>query len=255
MAGEIVSVGDAVEEWTVGDRVSANFVLDHLEGYLKPEMLESSPGASLNGILTEYGIFIYAALAAFNALRGLEPVKSGNTDSRDRFAPQLAVVVGVETSSSDETLLQAEVLGAMHTLNYKMIPEWDAETRKLTNGVGVDLILQLRGCESVSRSMNAARMSATIAIIVNGIGDETHIERLNIEPRASRPPDLRADVSVDVHISERGSDSGSGSGGGRVSGDMGFVYGMRRLVAGGLDGHLTSGSYRGFPPLSARVLL
>ncbi|KAJ6556820.1 NAD-P-binding protein [Mycena vulgaris] len=209
MAGEIISVGDAVKRWTAGDRVSANFILDHLEGYLKSEMLESSPGASMHGLLTEYGIFPVhslvripphlsyteastlpcAAVTAFNALRGLEPVKRGDTvliqgtGGVATFALQFAVAMGAETivtSSSDEKLMQAKGLGATHVLNYKTTPAWDAEARRLTNGVGVDLILQLGAYESLSRSMNAARMSATIAIISNGIGDESNVPDIMI---------------------------------------------------------------------------
>lgn len=32
MAGEVVAVGDGVEEWKVGDRVTANFDQGHLYG-------------------------------------------------------------------------------------------------------------------------------------------------------------------------------------------------------------------------------
>lgn len=32
MAGEILAVGDAVSDWKVGDRVCANFSIDHVYG-------------------------------------------------------------------------------------------------------------------------------------------------------------------------------------------------------------------------------
>lgn len=36
MAGEIVAAGDDVKGWKVGDRVCANFALDHIHGDVTP---------------------------------------------------------------------------------------------------------------------------------------------------------------------------------------------------------------------------
>ncbi|KAJ6546679.1 NAD-P-binding protein [Mycena vulgaris] len=184
MAGEIVVVGDAVEDWKTGDRVCASIFLDFLDGDLKAEMLEKNLGVSVPGVLTNYRIFPThslvripahlsydeastlpcAALTAYSALRGLEPIKGGDTvliAGTGGVAMQATIV----TSSSDEKLLQAKALGATHVLNYNIFPAWDVEAQKLTSGVGADLVLQIRGPESLFRSMNAVRMSGNIAII------------------------------------------------------------------------------------------
>ncbi|KAJ6575860.1 NAD-P-binding protein [Mycena sp. CBHHK59/15] len=193
MAGEIVSVGDTVSEWKAGDRVCANFFLDYIDGYLRPELL-GTLGASVQGVLAQYRVFPVhalvripphlsyveastlpcAALTAYSALRGLEPVKAGDTvlipgtGGVATFALQFAVAMGaraIVTSSSDAKLLQAAARGAMHVVNYRTMPAWDAEVLRLTNGVGVDHVLEIGGPESLARSMNSVRMCGNIAII------------------------------------------------------------------------------------------
>ena len=56
-AGEIVAVGEDVNKWAVGDRVCANFTLAHLHGDLTPDMMATSLGGSIDGVLTEYRTF------------------------------------------------------------------------------------------------------------------------------------------------------------------------------------------------------
>jgi hypothetical protein len=38
LAGEIVTLGDAVKDWKEGDRVCADFSLDHIDGDITPEI-------------------------------------------------------------------------------------------------------------------------------------------------------------------------------------------------------------------------
>lgn len=64
-----------------------------------------------------------------------------------RFALQFAVASGatvIATSSSDEKLRIATKLGARHVINYRTTPDWAAEVLKLTNGVGVDRVIEVR---------------------------------------------------------------------------------------------------------------
>lgn len=62
------------------------------------------------------------------------------------FALQFAVVAGatvIATSSSDEKLKVATRLGAKHVINYKTTPAWDKEVLRLTNGRGVDRVIEV----------------------------------------------------------------------------------------------------------------
>lgn len=54
MAGTIVAVGENVRVWKEGDRVCANFALDHIDGDPTPEIMKSAQGSDINGVLSEY---------------------------------------------------------------------------------------------------------------------------------------------------------------------------------------------------------
>ncbi|KAJ7431055.1 NAD-P-binding protein [Mycena galericulata] len=193
MAGEILAIGDAVVEWAPGDRVCANFFPDYVDGQLTPQR-EATLGAAVPGVLTQFRAFPAhslvripahlsydeastlpcAALTAYNALRGPEPVKAGDTvliegtGGVSIFALQFAAALGahpIVTSSSDEKLTKARTLGAKDVVNYTVTPEWDEEVLKLTNGVGVDYVLEIGGPASLTRAMNAVRMYGNIEII------------------------------------------------------------------------------------------
>lgn len=78
------------------------------------------------------------------------------------------------TSSSDEKLQRARSLGANATVNYKHTPEWQDEVLRLTEGRGVELVLEVGGQGTLTRSVASARMGGTVAIIggVSGFGGE-----------------------------------------------------------------------------------
>jgi NADPH:quinone reductase-like Zn-dependent oxidoreductase len=56
MAGTIVAIGEEVKKWKVGQRVSPNFALDHLNGDSTPEVQMSHLGAQAPGVLAEYKV-------------------------------------------------------------------------------------------------------------------------------------------------------------------------------------------------------
>ena len=53
MAGEVIAVGEDVKQWKKGDRVCANFTLDHLHGDLTPAAMPTALGGKYDGVLTE----------------------------------------------------------------------------------------------------------------------------------------------------------------------------------------------------------
>ncbi|KAH9852962.1 NAD-P-binding protein [Lenzites betulinus] len=197
-AGEIVALGEDVRaagHWRVGDRVSSNFAVDHIFGEATEEIKATGLGAPIDGVLTEYKVLPVhalvripehlsyeeastlpcAAITAYNALLGgPNPLKGGDivlvqgTGGVSIFGLQLAVASGatvIATSSSDEKLHIAKKLGATHTINYKTNPNWDEDILKITNGRGVDHILEVGGPGTLIRSANAIRYGGTISII------------------------------------------------------------------------------------------
>ena len=84
------------------------------------------------------------------------------------FGLQLAKAMGatvIVTSSSDAKLDRARSLGADHGINYRSVPEWGEAVRKITDGQGVDHVLELGGPGTLAQSIVAARTGAHISLI------------------------------------------------------------------------------------------
>lgn len=84
------------------------------------------------------------------------------------FALQFARWAGahvIVTSSSDEKLRRARELGAVHGINYRESPDWDARVLDSTANRGVDHIVEVVGGENLTRSLNALRLSGSISVV------------------------------------------------------------------------------------------
>lgn len=68
MAGEIIAIGEDVQDWKVGDRVCANFATDHLHGDTTAAIIKTSMGGQSHGVLTQYRVFPEHVRAGFRAL-------------------------------------------------------------------------------------------------------------------------------------------------------------------------------------------
>ena len=71
-AGQVVAVGSSVENFKPGDRVSANFSLDHVYGDIESlEQRSYGLGGLVDGVLTEYRAFpvhVRTFLIGFNLI-------------------------------------------------------------------------------------------------------------------------------------------------------------------------------------------
>ena len=84
------------------------------------------------------------------------------------FALQFARMAGarvIATSSSDAKLARARELGASDGINYKTTPDWDVAARNLTEGLGVDHVVEVGGAGTLPRSIKAVRLGGHIALI------------------------------------------------------------------------------------------
>jgi NADPH:quinone reductase-like Zn-dependent oxidoreductase len=79
------------------------------------------------------------------------------------------------TSSSDEKLERTKTLGADYTINYRTNPEWQDEVLELTNGRGVDIILENGGAQTLRRSLECVAIGGLINCIgyLSGKIDDT----------------------------------------------------------------------------------
>jgi NADPH:quinone reductase-like Zn-dependent oxidoreductase len=93
------------------------------------------------------------------------------------FALQIAKAMGaavIATSSSDEKLDRVRALGADHTINYKAEPNWGEVVRQLTDGRGVDHVVEVGGPGTLPQSITAVRNGGHISLIgvLTGRGGE-----------------------------------------------------------------------------------
>jgi NADPH:quinone reductase-like Zn-dependent oxidoreductase len=193
--GEVVAVGENVSRVKPGDRVAGIFLPRWLDGDLTPEKFVLPLGGSAaDGVLAEFVVFDEqsvvkipphltdeeaatlpcAAVTAWHAVRRRSQVKSGETvliqgtGGVSLFALQFVRALDgrpVVISSSDEKLDKAQALGAASTVNYKNFPHWDEKILELTNGKGVDHVVEVVGGENLNLSLNAVALSGTISFI------------------------------------------------------------------------------------------
>ena len=81
---------------------------------------------------------------------------------------QLAAAVGatvIATSSSDAKLEVARELGAKHLINYSKTSDWATEALKLTEGRGVDLVVDVVGAQSIEQTIKATRFGGAIILV------------------------------------------------------------------------------------------
>jgi NADPH:quinone reductase-like Zn-dependent oxidoreductase len=71
----------------------------------------------------------------------------------------------IVTSSSDAKLDRAKALGADEVINYSRIRDWDVRARELTDGRGVDHILEVGGAETLPTSIRAVRQGGHISLV------------------------------------------------------------------------------------------
>jgi NADPH:quinone reductase-like Zn-dependent oxidoreductase len=193
-AGMVEEVGPAVTQFKTGDRVATCFFDKWVDGGISREKLATARGGAIDGILREYSVcsedglvktsaglsdeeaaaLPCAAVTAWHALFENEPRFPGEsvllqgTGGVSIFALQFAKAAGLRaiiTSSRDEKLDRARNLGAAETINYKTNPKWEEQARTLTNGVGVDHVVEVGGSDTLPKSLRAVRMGGTISVI------------------------------------------------------------------------------------------
>ena len=202
-AGKVIAVGAQVTRFRVGDRVTTSFFPDWVHGAPTPKNTANPLGALVDGVLAEElvlheealvaipphlsyaeaatlpcaGVTAWNALFVEGGLRAGDSVLLLGTGGVSVWALQLAKAAGLRTiitSSSDEKLERARTLGASATINYKTTPEWQDEVLRLTDGRGVELVLEVGGQGTLTRSIASVRMGGTVAIIgaVSGFGGD-----------------------------------------------------------------------------------
>ncbi len=199
-AGEVVAVGDAVDEWQVGDRVCPTFFPRWLHGEALADERAVSLGLEVPGVLRELGLyrpeqlvriapqldfdaaacFPCAGLTAWTCVHTLagigreEPpggeawVLVEGTGGVALFGLQFAKALGAKVivvSGSDEKLAMARELGADHGINYREQPAWGPVARELSGGRGVDCVVEIGGEGTLPQAVRALRRGGHIGVV------------------------------------------------------------------------------------------
>jgi NADPH:quinone reductase-like Zn-dependent oxidoreductase len=193
-AGQVVAVGEDVSRVAVGDLVCPIFSQTWISGPFREEHWSGLLGGPLDGVmqelmvLTEGGVvkaprgwspvqaatLPCAGVVAWNAVVHQGHAKAGDvvlvqgTGGVSLFALLFVKMHGAEviaTSSSDDKLDRVKALGADHVVNYKDTPDWHKTARKITNGMGVDLVVEVGGAGTLEKSIQTVRPAGMVALI------------------------------------------------------------------------------------------
>jgi len=193
-AGVVTAVGEGVSEFAVGDNVTSLFFPNWQLDVATPEAVREIPGDTVDGYGREFvtapttsftktppgyshaeaATLTCAGLTAWRGLVVAGGVKPGDivlvqgSGGVSVFALQFAKAAGatvVATSSSDEKLERLKALGADLLINYKQDPKWGKKAKQLTDGRGVDHVIEVGGAGTMAQSIQACRMGGHIALI------------------------------------------------------------------------------------------
>ena len=193
-AGRVEAVGAGVTEFAIGDLVVSCFFPDWQDGAPTIADFSRTPGDGIDGyaretVVAPAGWFTRApagysaeeaatlptaALTAWRALVANGGLKAGDTvlllgtGGVSIFALQFAKAMGARviiTSSSDEKLERARALGADHGINYRREERWAQAALALTDGHGVDHVVEVGGPGTLPQSIEAGRIGGHIALI------------------------------------------------------------------------------------------
>jgi NADPH:quinone reductase-like Zn-dependent oxidoreductase len=193
-AGEVEAVGDRVTRVRVGDRIAACFHPRWFGGPIRPEYLTDRLGANLDGMLAEYAVVSEealvqltshlsfeegatlpcAAVTAWVALTGHRRFAAGDTilmlgsGGVSVFALQFARILGARVIATTSTADKAErltALGASEVINYTETPNWHEKARELTDGRGVDCVVEVGGPGTIAMSLKALAVGGHVSLI------------------------------------------------------------------------------------------
>ena len=203
-AGEVIEVGPGVTRVKVGNRVAGCFFQRWAGGEAPADVHASALGGGIDGMLAEYAVLEEdgvvkipahlsleegatlpcAAVTVWNAMMEHAKLIAGQTvllqgtGGVSIFGLQLARTMGIQviiTSSSDDKLARAKALGANHGINYKRTPDWEKAALGLTDGRGVDHVVEVGGAATLARSFGAIRVGGKISMIGGLSGPATEL--------------------------------------------------------------------------------
>lgn len=215
IAGTIVALGDGVTSWSIGDEVMALVTGGGYAGYCTapapqclpvPSTLEMDEAAAVpETFFTVYSNVFQRA--------GLQPGETllvhGGSSGIGTTAIQMAHALGstvIATAGNDGKCGACQVLGADHTINYRE-EDFVEVVKELTDGRGVDVILDMVGGEYVQRNLKALAVDGRLVNIAFLQGSKVEVDlmalmlkRLTMSGSTlrARSVDFKAAIAVEL---------------------------------------------------------
>ena len=193
-AGVVTAVGEGVTDFAEGDAVLSCFFPgwqdgeptlakligvpgDHVDGFAARSVTRPATaftrmpkgwGPAQAATLTCAGLTAWRGLMAEARIKPGDTVLTQGTGGVSIFALQFAKAAGcrvISTSSSDEKLERLAALGADELVNYRSTPEWGKRALELTDGRGVDVVVEIGGAGTLPQSIAAVRIGGHISLI------------------------------------------------------------------------------------------
>ncbi len=193
--GIVEAIGVGVDRFRVGQRVISTILPNWIDGPLTDAKQQGGLGGpSADGVLAELVLFDadalvstpaylsdveaatlpVAALTAWHALTRANSLRPGATilvqgsGGVSLFALQFGLAAGARvyaTSSSDAKLDRMRELGTAGTANYRTAADWDVEILGMTDGRGVDHVIDIGGASTLSQSLNAVAFGGIVSVV------------------------------------------------------------------------------------------
>jgi NADPH:quinone reductase-like Zn-dependent oxidoreductase len=178
VAGEVETVGEGVSEWKVGDRVVAGtrfggqaelVTVPADQALALPERLSFEQGAAFP---VNYGT-AYAALIVMGSLREgdrvlIHAAGGGVGISATQIARNAGAEIFGTSSPAKHDAIRAQ--GVTHAIDYRS-QDFEAEVMRLTNGEGVDLIMDALGPTSFRKDYRLLRSGGRL--VMYGLSENT----------------------------------------------------------------------------------
>ncbi len=210
-AGEVITLGTGVTRWKVGDKVCAllagggyaEFATTHQDHALRvPDGLSMVQAAAL----CETYFTVWSTVFMRGRLQAGELfLVHGGSSGIGTTAIQLAHAFGARvftTAGSAEKCALCESLGAEAALNYKT-QDFGAEIARLTDGRGVDLILDMVGGAYIPRNIRALALEGRLVMIAFLGGPKAELnfvqimmKRLEVTGATLRPQSDQAKAEI-----------------------------------------------------------
>lgn len=218
VAGRVVALGDGASGWKIGDEVCALVTGGGYAEYVNapavqclpvPKGLDAIQAASLPETFFTVWINVFerARLSPGESL-----LVQGGSSGIGVTAIQLAHALGNRvfvTAGNDEKCRACEMLGAERAINYRS-EDFVAVIKQLTDGRGVDVILDMVGGDYVPRELNCLADDGRLALIAFLGGTKATIDmtdilrrRLTVSGSTLRPRPVEVKAAIAKALREK----------------------------------------------------